>query len=315
MTMFGIKPHRWNGDFNEVNGWLCSRKLNGWSALWDGGITAGMPCSEIPWTSDKGISTGLWTFGNTSGAKVIHAPKEFTNKLPKLVPLHGELWHDDDLSYIKSVCGSHKSDPRLWAEVKFITHNVKPYCLWVGLPSSLISIAEQTEWYFKQNYVDARTLLWKTIDRSLLNEITIIESEEDLNVVLRRRKEGAWEGLVFHSLRGEYTCDRSWSLLKYKPDEESEAEVVGYEEGKTGKNIGYTGAIRCQKTWDNSVESFVGGKKQFVGKTVYFSVSGLTYEENREAEQMYPIGSTIRIKFNGLTNYGIPQHCTIYRGM
>src|SRR5262249_53879808 len=75
-------------------GWYLSEKLDGMRAYWDGGITRGMSCYEVPFANVEKDgryvtppkATGLWTrYG-----KPIQAPLWFLDELPKF-PLDGEL--------------------------------------------------------------------------------------------------------------------------------------------------------------------------------------------------------------------------------
>ena len=87
-----------------VAGAYWSEKLDGKRAFWDGGVTRGIPKSEIPWANharderyrDPPIATGLWSrYGN-----VIHAPDWWLDGLP-IMPLDGELYPNklDDAKY------------------------------------------------------------------------------------------------------------------------------------------------------------------------------------------------------------------------
>jgi len=144
---FGMLAHHWNGSLEQVQGWYASRKYNGWSALWDGGITRGMLAEEVPWYykgKDRPIvSTGLWTLGRTPNSneikpKVIQAPSYFLNKLPPNIPVHGEISYLDKNGYdrlhmVKRVCGMKFGYNPLWYSLKFRAFHVKPYSLWEGI--------------------------------------------------------------------------------------------------------------------------------------------------------------------------------------
>src|SRR5258708_2990950 len=75
---------------HEIAGFYISEKLDGTRCVWDGGLTRGVPTTDVPWanTTDpktgapkdkvKPVATGLWSrYGNP-----IMAPDWFLNALP-----------------------------------------------------------------------------------------------------------------------------------------------------------------------------------------------------------------------------------------
>src|SRR3989304_427477 len=125
---FGMLSYWWNESFEQVQGRLCSRKFNGWSALWDGGLTRGKLATEVPWYyrgKDKAkLSTGLWSLGRNNKPKVLEAPNYFLNNLPKNIPLHGELWYNDRLDIIKKYCSRKSMYHPMWHNINFIAFNI-----------------------------------------------------------------------------------------------------------------------------------------------------------------------------------------------
>lgn len=313
---FGMLLHYWNGLFDSIEGFLCSRKFNGWSALWDGGITTGILATEIPWYyqgKDKGvISTGLWSLGrdvnNEIRPKVINAPSYFIKQLPKLIPIHGELWYNDRLDIIKKTCGRKNSFSGMWYNIKFIAFHIKPYSLWEGI-DKFISKNES-----KLTFQESIYSLYKFNNKvfNVINPIPILNIET-LKNIQKLSIEKQWEGLVFAKPNGFYECKRSYNVLKWKSEYETEAAVYGYENGKTGKNIGKIGSIKATLIWDDKILSIFGGNKSMINQEANFCVSGLTDYERSNVYTMYPIGSIIKFKFNGVSIHGIPQSCNIYR--
>ena len=124
-----------------------------------------------------------------------------------------------------------------------------------------------------------------------------------------------WEGLMFANPEGLYQCGRSHNSLKWKAECETEAIIEGYEDGKTGKNIGKVGAIKAHLEWNEQVISLNGGLPHMVGQEARFKISGLTNEEREwnNCKEKYPIGSTIKFTFYGVSIHGVPQSCNIWR--
>src|SRR3954451_12382497 len=91
---FLMLAHPHNESKHGFCGYYASEKLDGIRAFWDGGITRGLYCTQVPWantTKDARYrmppkATGFWSrYG-----KAIQAPDWFLDQMPKL-PLDGEF--------------------------------------------------------------------------------------------------------------------------------------------------------------------------------------------------------------------------------
>jgi hypothetical protein len=123
-----------------------------------------------------------------------------------------------------------------------------------------------------------------------------------------------WEGLVHQNPVAGYRNGRTHNVLKYKPEYDDEAIVVGYEAGKTGARLGTTGAIRVEWVVTEKTKSIHGCPEGLaIGTKSVFSVSGLDSTEWNNAEEKYPIGDPIRFKFLSISNLGTPMHCSVDR--
>lgn len=331
---FGQLSHHWNGSLEQIQGWFCSRKYNGWSTFWDGGITRGMLAEEVPWYyqgRDKQImSTGLWSMGRTPKAdeirpKVIQAPKYFTNELPKNVPVHGELWFDDRLDIVKKTCGMKYGYNPMWYNIKFMAFNIKPYYLWEEIEQipKYANILEKIDTNKPDTFMCIENITLKEamgylnqFSNETFNPVHMwhIKNEADLKQSQKIALKYMWEGLMFANPVGKYECKRSHNNLKWVEPYETEAAVYNYEDGKTGKNIGKVGAIKATLVWDEKVTSIRGGKESFIGREANFCISGLTDAERNDVKKIHPIGSKIKFSFKDISTHGIPQSCNIYRG-
>jgi hypothetical protein len=320
---FGMLSHWWDGSLERVLGRLASRKFNGWSALWDGGVTRGELATDIPWYY-KGIdrpklSTGLWSLGRDNKPKVLEAPEYFIKNLPKGIPLHGELWYNDRLDMIKRYCSRTTMYHPVWYSIKFIAFNIKPYPLWEG-------IEKFTTKYNLDNPMDDFNN-WKY--RDVISHFNILNRNENLDFIKtekitskeqllylqKKAIDNQWEGLIFANPDGVYECKRSHNSLKWKSRYDYEATVIGYELGKTGKNIGKIGSIIVKFTWDYQIISIYGGKEEMIDKSIITNISGLTDQERKVEyiNEVYPIGSKLKFTFFGVTVHGVPVSANIYR--
>lgn len=329
---FGQLSHWWNGSFEQIKGFFCSRKYNGWSALWDGGITKGMTTDKIPWYKKEKmqVSTGLWSLGRNDNPDVINAPPFWTQYLPKGVPMHGELWYKDRLDVIKRICGTKKMFDPMWLNIQYLAFNIKPYYKWFPVIhlskdnepiSPIVQAANKTSFFCRRKYSESYDEL-KIIQEELGNKVfqlvvsPRINTEDDLKTMQETAIKHKWEGLIFANPNGEYECGRSYNSLKWKGVCENDAIILDYDEGKTGKNIGKVGAIKAHLEWDEQVLSLFGGEARMIGEEAIFSIGGLTDQEREwdYCKKHYPIGAKIKFNFFGVSTHGIPQSCNIWRG-
>ncbi len=307
--------------YKRSKSWMISRKYNGHCVIWDGGLTVGKPARDFPWyklgKENNAFSTGMWSLGRDGKCKVIHAPHSFTKKLPKGIPLQGEVWKDDNLAFIKKVVKAPNS--AMWDRVKFIVYNIKPYSTWEGLDFSDLPESFRGHWYnipFQERYMDLVNSQNDQVvlpDHSVVEFKSVQEVSRYLNTSRKTATELKWEGTMWQNMFSNYECKRSYTLLKDKAKYDGEAIVLGYEDGKTGARIGKIGCIKAELTWDEKITSIHGGDKGMIGKTVTFHISGLNEEEQVSCSDMYPVFSEIKFTFSNVSGYGVPQSANIYR--
>lgn len=320
MKDFLCKAHSADIISNKYADYSWSRKLNGFSMLWDGGISIGKPVGQILWGKERKNEdrytkcTGLWT----SDAHIIHAPEWWYKDFPKFVPLQGECWYNDNKSY-SSVCNctlkNSINDPR-WNKLKFKVYNYKPYSLFLGLNKFTNNNIVFRNFYENIIYLERLTRIinifniYNFTESSILNLINFypIEDNTNLGELLKEKTAGtpSWEGLMLTKLDAIYTCGRSYDLLKLKPEYDIEVEVIGYNQGDK-RHTGRMGSLNVKLKWDEKVQSFHGGKLSYIGRVVYFSVGGGFSDEEREwnfVNEKFSIGKIINIKFNEIGENG-----------
>lgn len=330
---FLMLAHMFKGQ--DIRGWLMSEKLDGMRAFWDGGISCGKLCSEVPWANTQKdhikrvppVATGLWS----RGGKVINAPGWFTSYLPNH-PCDGELYAGPQrFQYVMTVVKGDNPDNR-W-------HSIE-YCCF-GRPAYDVIFADgvidKTHVELKGIRIDdmSQQFLTNVIDHDedndyfswLIQEPLPESQEEALHRIDQRldevmRKNG--EGLVLADPHALWEPRRSHNLLKVKKFQDDEGIVKGYIWGKkTDKGsrlLGLMGAVIVE----------------YNGKT--FELSGFTDEERamfwkhtdrrtHTEGMMYPgkvvsddivnplfkRGTKIRFKFRELTDDGIPKEGRFFR--
>lgn len=123
------------------------------------------------------------------------------------------------------------------------------------------------------------------VEQELCSERSEVERMFDL--VMER----GGEGLMLRSQFLTWTPRRVRDLLKYKPNNDGEATIIGYNPG-TGKYLGKLGSLQVR---DNA-----SGKE--------FALSGMTDLDRKEGwEANMPIGTIVSYKYTSLTDSGIPR--------
>lgn len=294
----------------HIGGWMVSEKLDGIRAFWDGGISRGLPASEVPYANvtkdyrykEPPLATGLWSrYG-----KVIHAPTEWLDQLPH-TPLDGELWvgrgEGSRQRLIRIVKRLDPDIPGWMNDVRFMV--IEPVNLFHILHDGKIDnlhfkkvLRCCPEWAdsrirnmaFKEPSLSCRFASAYKVGCILLGElnsaIARMVTQETLpsaDPAARERVRERFievvscggEGVIVRSPESIYAPERSHRVLKKKSIQESEGTIIGFVSGAEtdlgSKLLGKIGSLMIRM--DDS--------------TNVFQLSGLTHEErelNDEAQ-------------------------------
>ena len=219
---------------------------------------------------------GFWTGKQmlTRSGRTIELPSWFVEQLPAFA-VEGELW----LGYgrFAEVSGLlHKqdvADPR-WQTVAFKIFDAPEY---------------------HAVYQERMAFLNRQVTVS--NHVQVVDafqvySQAELDRALEDVIAAGGEGLMLNRLNALYDGARSDSLLKLKPVEDDEAQVIGYSAGK-GKYQGEVGALIV--SWN--------GRIFRIG-------SGLSDELRRQPPAL---GAWVTFKYSGFTASGLPRFARYYR--
>lgn len=138
------------------------------------------------------------------------------------------------------------------------------------------------QYSFRKNFIDNYMALTSYV-------MTVadhpIKSVEDMNQVYSQYVEAGHEGIMLRNCNSPYENKRSKYLLKVKPEDDSEAEILDIIEGKgnwsgSGKSITLQWGEQVfdasfKGTYEQAVE-FLNSKDDWVGKKVTFLYNGLT---------------------------------------
>jgi len=198
------------------------------------------------------------------------APDWFVEGLPE-TPLDGELWIDRKRFQrtVSIVRRQDRSD--LWSEVRFLVFDA-PAC----------GGAFERRLDFLADAFASRTVPYARLhDHARCTDV------EHLRAELARVEALGGEGLMLRQPASAYEIGRSYTLLKVKSFQDSEAVVVGHQAG-AGRHKGRLGALLVE---------LADGTRFSVG-------TGFS-----DAERGTPpsIGSTIRFRFQELSDGGVPR--------
>lgn len=236
-----------------VAAFLVSEKLDGVRARWDG--------------------RALWTRG---GARIA-APPMFTRGWPA-EPMDGELWiargRFDEVSALIRRVGT---EAQAWRNVRFMVFDLPdhpgPFADRVARMQNLVAATRSTHLaVIPQRRFDTKAQL----DNELARVVAL-----------------GGEGLMLHRRNALYRAGRSEDLLKYKPHEDAEAQVIAHLPGK-GKYEGMMGALQVRTP---------EGRSFRIG-------TGFT---DAQRARPPPIGAWLTYRYNGLTSTGLPRFARFMR--
>jgi len=307
--------HNFDQKKHGIGGWYVSEKLDGMRAYWDGGITRGISCNDIPFANTAKdyrllnipVSTGLWT----RYAKVIHAPDWFLDQLPP-IPLDGELFLDrGEFQELMSIVKQHSPDER-WHNVRYMVFDSPSDMIMfsagrVNNPNFRLEIPDLRDYVSAKRSNDAPALpFYSILPRlaSFVNTKHVILHKQSrlpgttdaaiakLDEMLEQITDLGGEGLIIRNPSSLWIPKRTGDLLKVKKLLDSEATITGWTEGK-GKLLGLIGALKVQ--W----------------QTKAFELSGFTDAEREIG--FFKIGDQVTFRYTELSKDGIPLKARYHR--
>lgn len=249
-------------------------------AYWDGGITRGLYCHEVPFANvDKDHirvnppkATGLWS----RYAKPIQAPAWFLDELPKH-PLDGELYLGPHrFEELMSIARRIVPDDAMWAKVGYHVFDLPDYsqvfadgnvsagnnmkkeirgvidwlhnqkvCKWTPKDAKIRRF-EATQFLLARDHPPDGPGRVRAV-RQIQLPFSTPRAIEVINARLEEVVAAGGEGLILRNLNHTWVPQRSWDVLKVKPFEDAEVRVRGYTWGREtdrgSKLLGMMGAL------------------------------------------------------------------------
>jgi len=230
---------------------------------------------------------GLFTRKGEKYVSVPHienALKPFFKEYPKAV-LDGELFNNDLRQQLNEISKLIRKTKHIESadlvesekKVKFYIYDGYNF----GEKSDILS--EKTPYIDRKMWIDIVVI---PLSKYFVEVDTkIVKNKKHLDELYQELVDDGQEGGILRKMSASYEHKRSKNLLKVKPEDDDEAEIVGITEGTgnwsgTGKIItlkwnGKTFDATFKGTYEEGVE-FLKNKKKWIGKTVTFLYNGLT---------------------------------------
>lgn len=232
------------------------------------------------WVSEKYDGVRAYWNGQqllTRAGNVIHAPAWFTENWPASA-LDGELWAGRGrFETVTATVRDLSPDDEAWQGIRFMVFDLPMH----GGPFGARLAALQS--------------LLTTIAIDWVRQVPHfrVNDEAELDKRLQSVAAAGGEGLMLHRDDSLYRAERSDDLLKLKPYQDAEAQVIGHLPGK-GKYSGMLGALLVRSA--DGLQFRIG--------------TGFTDEQRR-----YPpaIGSRVTYSYHNVTARGIPRFARFVR--
>ncbi len=237
----------------DVALYLVSEKLDGVRAFWDGQVL------------------------RTRSGNTINAPAWFIENFPASA-LDGELWIGrGKFDRLSATVRRQVPDENEWRQVRFLVFE---------LPQASGTFRERDQ--ALRTIIQMAAVPWlQAVEQFTLKDRPTLKRKLDEII-----KAGG-EGLMLHRADALYQTGRSDTLLKMKPWNDAEAEVIAHQPGK-GKYSGRLGALRVRTA--DGVEFLLG--------------TGLSDTDRLNPP---PVGSIITFRYRELTPGGLPRFASFHR--
>jgi DNA ligase-1 len=237
----------------DPTGYLVSEKLDGVRAFWDG--------RQLRFRSGRPVPAPAW----------------FIHALPPIA-LDGELWGGRGrFDVVSGTVRRSAPDDAGWRALRLMVFDLP------GAAGDFATRAAQ----ITDAVRGVSSAVLSAIEQTVLPDHAALQRRLDAVV------QGGGEGLVLHRADALWAPGRSQALLKLKPIQDAEAQVLAHERGR-GRLADVMGALRVRTV--DGVEFRVG--------------SGFSDEQRRQPP---PLGSWITYTHRGLTPTGVPRFASYLR--
>jgi len=350
---FLLLAHPWDERKYGIGNWFVSEKLDGVRAIWDGGLTRGVPASEVPFANVEKdgrykvppVATGLWTrYG-----KVIQAPAWWLDMLPDC-PLDGELYAGRGrFQHVTATVKDLEPGPG-WGDIRFAVFDSPR--LGTVFADGVVAMGPRTKVLFRDVVQRLRAdevrqytgpferVLSRLRDAEKQNEVFTLHPQEQLPAVTAQAVARVYErldevtaaggeGLILRAPHSVWLPERSRQMLKVKKWRDAEGTVTGYVWGRRtelgSKLLGLMGAlvVRTDEGKRLELSGFTDEERVMLRTGEWAS----PLEDARAAGSLhagevvspeyhnprFPVGSRVTYRFREFTDGGVPKEARYWR--
>jgi DNA ligase-1 len=135
----------------------------------------------------------------------------------------------------------------------------------------------------------------------VLAKQTVMKSDSHLDTLYKDVIKNGGEGVMLKDPNSPYEGKRSNYLLKYKPNFDAEAIIIGYKPGQ-GKYSGMLGGFVCKQLINHDTYMSIDEDEDHA-----FSISGMDDAIRESYESSHPLGTIISYEHSGKTDKGKPR--------
>lgn len=263
----------------DPTGWLISEKFDGYRACYDP-------------TKKKFFSRQN---------KPFNAPEWFINSIPEAF-IDGELWIGRDMFQEMGAVRKKVPIDEEWFNITFQVYDLPEFQgtfqeRLVEL-DRIVTLAKEKWNTMRQSFEYPFTNLDCPL---VMAEQTVVKNESHLDKVYKDIIKHGGEGIMLKDPNSPYEGKRSNYLLKYKPNFDEEAIIIGYKPGQN-KYAGMLGGFICQQLINHDTYMSVDDNKDHI-----FSISGMDDAVRKSYKKTHPIGTIISYEHSGKTDKGKPR--------
>ena len=263
----------------DPKGWLISEKFDGYRACYD--------------HSKKGF------FSRQN--KPFNAPDWFIQAMPPRL-VDGELWIGRNMFQEMGTVRKKVPVDEEWLNITFQVYDMpdhpgtfqerlKELKRIVKLTKSRWNLRRK-DYEYPFNKLECPVVVAKQI---------VVKDESHLDKVYQEIIKAGGEGIMLKDPESSYEGKRSNYLLKYKPNFDEEAIIVGYKPGQ-GKYTGMLGGFMCKPLINHDTYMSVDEDTDHA-----FTISGMDDEIREKYVKTHPIGTIISYEHSGKTDKGKPR--------
>lgn len=325
----------------KAEGSFMSEKYDGVRALWLP-WSRGLPIGSVPFANRARdirdyTCSGLWS----RRGKVIVAPDQWLDRLPKEIPLDGELFSGRGL-FQRTTSTIRKLEPDLteWGNITYQIFDMPSYKMFFetgqireggtagepayevffnfGWPEKCGLKREGKTWHPREF---SATLKLFPKENDVLRIVPQVQlpftSSGAATAISEKLAEvlaNDGEGVMLRRPHSTWIPHRSVDLVKVKPVHSDEGVVVGHQAG-LGKFSGMMGALLIQ--WNDkrfAISGFNDSERQVRAswQDEFIKNEGKVYD-GMDCSEQFPIASHVRFQYNDVTDDGIPRFARFFR--